>query len=118
MAEARVIAGGVAPVAVALRVVGEVVEDICRAALPGLDAAVIVAVKHRFLDLIVVNQDARERPVAPHPAGLGTMHIDALGVGAFDHIARNLDGPGAGDVDSRPGAVARGGVPVSSDRFR
>src|SRR5262245_41714191 len=43
--KARVIPVGVAPVAVAERVIREVVEDIRRAALPGLDAAVIVAVE-------------------------------------------------------------------------
>ncbi len=107
MAEARVIAGGVLPVAVALRVVGEVVKDIRRAALPGLDAAVIVAVEHRLPDFVVVDQNAREGNVAPHPAGLGAVDIDALGERAFDHIARDLDRSGAGHADSRPRAVAR-----------
>jgi hypothetical protein len=91
-----------------LRVIGEVIEHVRRASLPGLDAAVVVAVEHRLPDLVVVDQDAREGHVAPHPAGLGAMHVDALGVGALDHVARDLDRSGAGHGDARPGAVARG----------
>src|ERR1017187_2404187 len=107
VAKPRVRVAVTLPVAVAQRVVGEVVEDIKWAALPGLDATVVVAVEHGLPDLVVVDEQARERHVTPYAAGLGAVDIYALRVTALDDVACQFQRARACDFHARPRAVAR-----------
>src|SRR5438552_18247928 len=97
------------------------IEEIERPTNASTDSTVSVAIEHRHPNYVVMNEDARERHIAPHSVHLGTVNVDALRVGPFDHIARNLHRPRAADfhacacaVEFWPPAGFQRMVPVDS----
>ncbi len=80
----------VVPVAVAAGVARDVVVDVGRSSLPGLNAAEVVVVQQRVNHLVVVDDQPAERPIGDGAARLAAEHVDARGVAAVQHVAGHL----------------------------